>query len=176
MKKLITAILLLAVMSVSADYYNITNQRKYAILPQSYAGVSHYPMATHRHKADGFYPLVEFTTPDGYQKVVGTQTYTLDGDVVRENWQVQTDAEKAQADQQAFPDKYACQASLAALLADFGITLPIQPATAMTQMFAYWQAHPEDTTLTAKAQQVQFLYTRLRMEYGMTDPQIGGLE
>lgn len=73
-------------------------------------------------------------------------------------------------------DRNTCLASLASLLADFQITLPIQPALAMSQMFAYWQAHPEDATLTAKAQQVQFLYTRLRIEYGMTDPQIGGLE
>ncbi|NCU40144.1 hypothetical protein EOL73_00105 [Candidatus Saccharibacteria bacterium] len=73
-------------------------------------------------------------------------------------------------------DRNTCLANLASLLADFGIPVPIQPATAMSQMFAYWSAHPEDTTLTAKAQQVQFLYTRLRIEYGMTDPQIGGLE
>ena len=85
------------------SYYNTTTQRKYTTLPASYAGVSHYPMATHRHTSDGFYPLVEFVTPDGYSKIAGTQTYTLDGDVVRENWQVQTDAEQEAATQAAKP-------------------------------------------------------------------------
>lgn len=75
------------------NYYNTTTQRKCTTLPQSYAGISHYPMATHRHASDGFYPLIEFTTPDGYNKITGTQTYTLDGDVVRESWHVQSDAE-----------------------------------------------------------------------------------
>lgn len=75
------------------SYYNTITNRKYPTLPESYAGVSHYPMATHRHTQDGFYPLVELILPDGYQKISGTQTYTLDGDVVRENWQTQTDAE-----------------------------------------------------------------------------------
>jgi len=54
-------------------------------------------MATHRHTSDGFYPLIEFTTPEGYSKISGTQTYTLDGDVVREAWQVQTGAEQEAA-------------------------------------------------------------------------------
>jgi len=73
-------------------------------------------------------------------------------------------------------DRNTCLYSLATLMGDFQIALPLQPSTAMAQMFAYWQAHLEDTSLTAKAQQIQFLYSRLRMEYGMTDAQIGGLE
>ena len=126
-----------------------------------------------RHKGDTPYPsgaifdvAISSTIPD-------RQLVYADGVIKR---RPQSDTKDANLTEAQIADRNTCLANLASLLADFGVSVPIQPATAMSQMFAYWSAHPEDATLTAKAQQVQFLYTRLRIEYGMTDPQIGGLE
>jgi len=75
----------------------------------------------------------------------------------------------------ALTDRNLCLTNLVSLLQVFEIDMPIVPSLAMTQMFEYWSAHPENVSLIALVQQIQFLYNRLKIDYNLTDSQIAFL-
>lgn len=73
-------------------------------------------------------------------------------------------------DQQA--DIAACQQELGAILYSFGISLPVRPKEAIDAMI---EAAGTLDELKA-ANKALALYTRLRVEYGFSDAEIGGVE
>ena len=69
-------------------------------------------------------------------------------------------------------DLAACQQELGMILYSFGISLPVRPKSAIDAMI-----EAADTLEQLKAaNKALALYTRLRVEYGFSDAEIGGIE